>query len=76
MTRTGAMVSGWWDRWIVDGLVNATGWVTRAGSAVLRTVQTGLWQNYALWFVLGLFLIFVWYIYPAITTTVKGMIGK
>jgi NADH-quinone oxidoreductase subunit L len=76
MTRTAAMVSGWWDKWIVDGLVNATGWVTRAGSAVFRTAQTGLWQNYALLFVVGLFLIFVWYIYPAITTTIKGLIGK
>jgi NADH-quinone oxidoreductase subunit L len=76
LTRAGATVSGWWDKWIVDGLVNATGWMTRAGSVVFRTVQTGLWQNYALLFVLGLFLIFVWYVYPAITATIKGMIGK
>jgi NADH-quinone oxidoreductase subunit L len=76
LTRTGAAVSGWWDKWIVDGLVNATGWITRAGSAAFRTAQTGLWQNYALLFVVGLFLIFVLYIYPVIPTAIKGMIGK
>jgi NADH-quinone oxidoreductase subunit L len=76
LTRISALVSGWWDKWIVDGLVNATGWITRAGSVVFRTAQTGLWQNYALLFVVGLFLVFVWYVYPAITTTLKGFIGK
>ena len=76
MTRTGATISGWWDRWIVDGLVNATGWVARAGSAVFRTAQTGLWQNYALLFVVGLFLVFIWYLYPAIPTAIKAMMGK
>ncbi|HKQ03488.1 MAG TPA: NADH-quinone oxidoreductase subunit L [Blastocatellia bacterium] len=76
LTRVSAMLSGWWDKWIVDGLVNATGWITRAGSVVFRTAQTGLWQNYALLFVVGLFLVFVWYVYPAITTTLKGFIGK
>jgi NADH-quinone oxidoreductase subunit L len=76
LTRITALLSGWWDKWIVDGLVNATGWITRAGSVVLRTAQTGLWQNYALLFVLGLFLLFVWYVYPAITATIKGFIGR
>jgi NADH-quinone oxidoreductase subunit L len=76
MTRAGATISGWWDKWIVDGLVNATGWVTRAGSAILRTAQTGFWQNYALLFVLGLFLIFIWYLYPSIPVTIKGLFGK
>ncbi len=76
MTRAGAAISGWWDKWIVDGLVNATGWVTRAGSAVLRTAQTGLWQNYALLFVVGLFLVFIWYVYPAIPAAIKAMMGK
>ena len=76
MTRFWATVSGWWDKWIVDGLVNASGWIVRAGSIVLRTVQTGFWQNYALLFVVSLLLIFVWYVYPAVTTTVKGFLGK
>jgi NADH-quinone oxidoreductase subunit L len=76
LTRTGATISGWWDKWIVDGLVNLTGLLTKAGSVVLRTVQTGLWQNYALMFVLGLFLLFIWYVYPSIPTAIRAFVNK
>lgn len=76
VTRFWAKVSGWWDKWIIDLAVNATGWITRAGSFVLRTVQTGFWQNYALLFALGLFVILIYYVYPAISTTIKGFTGK
>lgn len=76
VTRFWAKVSGWWDKWIIDLAVNATGWITRAGSFVLRTVQTGFWQNYALLFALGLFVILIYYVYPAISTTIKTFTGK
>ncbi len=76
MTRLWARISGAWDKYAVDGAVNATGFVTKAGSIILRTLQTGFWQNYALVFVFGLFIIFLVYLYPAITTTIRGFIGK
>ena len=76
VTRFWAKVSGWWDKWVIDLAVNATGWITRAGSFVLRTVQTGFWQNYALLFALGLFVILIYYVYPAISTTIKTFTGK
>jgi NADH:ubiquinone oxidoreductase subunit 5 (subunit L)/multisubunit Na+/H+ antiporter MnhA subunit len=76
MTRFWAKVTGFWDKWVIDLAVNATGWITRAGSYVLRTVQTGFWQNYALMFAAGLFLILLYYVYPAISTTIKGFTGK
>jgi NADH:ubiquinone oxidoreductase subunit 5 (subunit L)/multisubunit Na+/H+ antiporter MnhA subunit len=76
MTRLWVKVTGWWDKWVIDLAVNATGWITRAGSYVLRTVQTGFWQNYALLFAGGLFLILLYYVYPAISTTIKGFTGK
>jgi NADH-quinone oxidoreductase subunit L len=76
MTRFWAKVSGWWDKWVIDLAVNATGWITKAGSFVLRTVQTGYWQNYALLFAGGLFVILLYYVYPAITTTIKSFSGK
>jgi NADH-quinone oxidoreductase subunit L len=76
VTRFWSTVSGWWDKWVIDLAVNATGWITRAGSFVLRTVQTGFWQNYALLFAAGLFLILLYYVYPAISTTIKGFSGK
>jgi hypothetical protein len=41
-------------------------------SFIFRAVQTGLWQNYALLFAVGLFLILLLFIYPAILTTIKS----
>lgn len=76
MTRFWAKVSGWWDKWVIDLAVNATGFITKAGSYMLRTVQTGFWQNYALVFAAGLFVILLYYVYPAISTTIKGLSGK
>jgi NADH:ubiquinone oxidoreductase subunit 5 (subunit L)/multisubunit Na+/H+ antiporter MnhA subunit len=66
LTRLWARLSAIWDTYVIDLLVNATGWVTKAGSIVLRTAQTGFWQNYALVFALGLFAILLFYIYPAV----------
>jgi NADH:ubiquinone oxidoreductase subunit 5 (subunit L)/multisubunit Na+/H+ antiporter MnhA subunit len=76
MTRFWAKVTGWWDKWVIDLLVNATGFVAKVGSYVLRTFETGFWQNYALLFAGGLFLILIYYVYPAISTTIRGFTGK
>ena len=76
VTRFWSAFTGWWDKWVIDLAVNATGWITRAGSYVLRTFQTGFWQNYALLFAFGLFVILIYYVYPAISTTLKGLTGK
>jgi NADH-quinone oxidoreductase subunit L len=76
LTRFNAKISNLWDKYIVDMLVNATGWISKGGSLVLRTFQTGFWQNYVLVFALGLFVIFAFYMYPAISTTFKTIFGK
>ncbi|HKY33709.1 MAG TPA: NADH-quinone oxidoreductase subunit L [Candidatus Polarisedimenticolia bacterium] len=56
-------LSVFWDTWVVDGLVNLTGRTVRAGSGVLRRLQTGLAQSYASAMVLGLFLLICVYMY-------------
>ena len=71
-TRFWAQASGFWDKWVIDLAVNATAKITYWSSFVFRAVQTGLWQNYALLFAIGLFLILLLFIYPAILTTIKG----
>ena len=76
LTRFWATVTGWWDKWVIDLAVNATGFITKAGSYLLRTIQTGFWQNYALMFAAGLFFILLYYVYPAISTTIRGFTGK
>jgi NADH-quinone oxidoreductase subunit L len=76
LTRFWARVSGWWDKWVIDLAVNATAWITRAGSIILRTVQTGFWQNYALLFALGLFIVLLFYLYRSVPVTVRGFIPR
>jgi len=41
------------DRWVVDGLVNATGITADIAGQVVKLFQTGLVRNYALMFLLG-----------------------
>jgi NADH-quinone oxidoreductase subunit L len=43
----------WIDRWIVDGAVNLTGQIPAAAGALMRSLQMGLVQFYALAMVLG-----------------------
>jgi NADH-quinone oxidoreductase subunit L len=60
-TVKSALGSGWWDRWIVDGLVRFAGGFIKTLSWPIRLVQTGYTQNYALVMILGV-LIFIGYV--------------
>jgi NADH-quinone oxidoreductase subunit L len=52
-----ALASDWIDRVIVDGLVNFFGWIPPAVGALLRSLQNGVVQFYALVMMLGLLVI-------------------
>ncbi len=43
----------WFDRNVVDGGVNLSGWTTRKAGYFLTLMQTGQLQTYGVWFVLG-----------------------
>jgi NADH-quinone oxidoreductase subunit L len=60
-TVGGAVGSGWWDKWIVDGLVKFVGGFIKTASWPIRLVQTGYAQNYALVMILGV-LVFIGYV--------------
>ncbi len=55
LTRFSAWISHLLDKYLVDGLVNLIGWTAGEGSYLLRRLQTGLIQNYALVMVFGVF---------------------
>ncbi|HEY4308178.1 MAG TPA: NADH-quinone oxidoreductase subunit L [Pirellulales bacterium] len=60
-----ATISYWFDRWVIDGLVNLCGQVPIVCGAVLRSLQSGMVQFYALVMVLGtLVLIGTLFIWP------------
>lgn len=55
VTRLASRLTGWTDKYFVDGLVNTiANFVIKLMSPLLRAAQTGLAQNYALMMVLGL----------------------
>ena len=56
-TRAIAVVSWGFDVGVIDGLVNASGTVTRRLSGEMRRLQTGQAQNYALLMVVGIVLV-------------------
>jgi NADH-quinone oxidoreductase subunit L len=53
-------VQDWFDRFVVDGLVDFWGWLAHSFSTVLRRFQTGLVQNYIFAAVLGFGLLAFW----------------
>ena len=50
-------VLGWFDRYVVDGIINVTGYATLATGRAVRHVQTGRIRDYALAVVLGAILL-------------------
>jgi len=52
-----SLLSGFVDKYFVDGLVNLVGWILNRFSALFRRVQTGLVSQYALILVLGVFVL-------------------
>jgi NADH-quinone oxidoreductase subunit L len=51
-----------WDEKVVDGLVNGVGYTLEGLSAVLRLFQTGFVGTYALFFTLGVLVLFFYFV--------------
>jgi NADH-quinone oxidoreductase subunit L len=62
LTRFSSTLSIWWDTWVVDGAVRLSSFVVKLSSYPVRIVQTGSVQAYALVFVLGVVLVFGYYL--------------
>jgi NADH-quinone oxidoreductase subunit L len=60
-TRGTALVSGFFDKYFVDGLVNLVGWVNMLLNRIATSFQTGLVQRYALAAVFGIVVIILIY---------------
>ena len=62
LTRSSSTLSIWWDTWVVDGAVRLSSFLVKLSSYPVRIVQTGSVQAYALVFVLGVVLVFGYYL--------------
>ena len=61
LTRVLSRMSMWWDKWIVDGLVNLAGTFTRSLSHPIRLLQTGVFTSYAVFILVGLVILLAYY---------------
>jgi len=50
-------VLGWFDRYVIDGIMNFTGYATLESGSAVRTLQTGRVRDYALAVVVGAILL-------------------
>ncbi|HXD30728.1 MAG TPA: NADH-quinone oxidoreductase subunit L [Pyrinomonadaceae bacterium] len=72
VTRLTSRLSGGFDKYVVDGLVNTfAAFVIRLVSPLLRAAQTGLAQNYALVMVIGLLIAVAVFFYPDLVGLVR-----
>src|SRR4029453_4230535 len=55
--RVLAAICSWFDRWVIDGLVDLFGWIPAAAGYIMRSLQMGLVQFYALAMVLGMLIL-------------------
>jgi NADH-quinone oxidoreductase subunit L len=62
LTRLNSRAMIWWDTWIVDGAVRLTGFAIRLLSYPTRLAQTGQVQTYALFFIVGVLVMFGLYV--------------
>ncbi|MGB6431969.1 MAG: NADH-quinone oxidoreductase subunit L [Candidatus Acidiferrales bacterium] len=65
LTRATGLVSAWWDKWFVDGLVNLGARIFWLVSYPMRMLQTGRVGSYALLIVVGLLVFIGYYLHAA-----------
>jgi NADH-quinone oxidoreductase subunit L len=63
LTRTISVISMWYDKWIIDGLVNLAARIVWIFSYPVRMLQSGRVSNYALWIVVGVLLFLGYYLH-------------
>jgi NADH-quinone oxidoreductase subunit L len=61
LTRYFSRISMWWDKWVVDGLVNLVGKITEGLSVPVRMFQTGVFSSYAMWILVGVVILLGYY---------------
>jgi len=61
LARFGSTLSMWWDKWIIDGLLNFGAKMMQLFSYPVRLLQTGLFSSYAMLILLGLVVLLAYY---------------
>ena len=61
LARFGSTLSMWWDKWIIDGLLNFGAMLAQLASFPVRFLQTGMFSSYAMLILVGLAILLAYY---------------
>jgi NADH-quinone oxidoreductase subunit L len=61
LARFGSRVSMWWDKWVIDGLLNFSAKFLQLLSFPVRLLQSGMFSSYALVILIGLVVLLAYY---------------
>jgi NADH-quinone oxidoreductase subunit L len=61
LARFGSTLSMWWDKWIIDGLLNFSAKLMQLFSYPVRLLQTGMFSSYAMLILIGLVVLLAYY---------------
>jgi len=61
LMRYASKISMWWDKWVIDGLLNLVAKLTQLFSYPVRLLQTGKFSNYAMLILVGLAVLLAYY---------------
>jgi NADH-quinone oxidoreductase subunit L len=61
LARFGSTLSMWWDKWVIDGLLNFSAKLLQLFSYPVRLLQTGMFSSYAMLILVGLVVLLAYY---------------
>jgi len=61
LARFSSTLSMWWDKWIIDGLLNFAAKLMQLFSYPVRLLQTGMFSSYAMLILVGLVVLLAYY---------------
>ncbi len=61
LARFGSTLSMWWDKWIIDGLLNFSARMMQLFSYPVRWLQSGVFSRYAMLILVGLVILLAYY---------------
>jgi NADH-quinone oxidoreductase subunit L len=61
LARSSSTLSMWWDKWIIDGLLNLGAKLMQLFSYPVRLLQTGMFSSYAMLILVGLVVLLAYY---------------
>jgi NADH-quinone oxidoreductase subunit L len=61
LARFGSRISMWWDKWVIDGLLNFSAKFLQLLSFPVRLLQSGMFSSYAMVILIGLVVLLAYY---------------